>query len=206
MPRTETSIRGPGILPEAIALRRPTSIRSPEPRSRAVVKPISSVLRTCTDASSACSAVDFFNPSSSSCFQSSDASPDRCVCASMKPGITRRVAEIDHLGARRHRDRVARLHDAVAFDDDDGRGDERVGGAVEHPRRLDRDGLRGRRRCASLRSPWHGHQGQGQGDCGGSGSGSGRSHRQLRLRYYPQSSQRRHYDRPAPTGAIEETT
>ena len=51
-----------------------------------MVKPAMSVRRACSVASMARCAISFLKSSSSSRFQSSVASPDRCVCASMRPG------------------------------------------------------------------------------------------------------------------------
>ena len=65
--RTETSIRGPEILPALIALRSPTSIKSSEPTSRTVVNPAISVMRAISDAISARSATGFFSRSISPC-------------------------------------------------------------------------------------------------------------------------------------------
>src|ERR1035437_7394956 len=86
MALVETSIRGPGTFPDAIALRSPMSRKSDAPTSRTVVNPAISVTRAFTLASSACSATVLVSVSICCLRKSSSYAIVKCVCASMKPG------------------------------------------------------------------------------------------------------------------------
>src|ERR1700693_2452559 len=69
-----------------MALRRPTSRNSADPRSRTVVKPASSVRRAYSAAYCACSVGQRSRPSMVSRYQLGPDSNVRCVCASISPG------------------------------------------------------------------------------------------------------------------------
>src|SRR5882762_8493280 len=119
-------MRGPGTAPASIAFFSPTSMKSPEPRSRTVVKPDSTVRRAYSAAYCACSAGQRKTRSSASRYQLGPLSNVRCVCASISPG-RRGAAHLDDPFAVDHHQ--SRLHDAAPA-------------RVEHARGADGGGLR----------------------------------------------------------------
>src|SRR3954447_5729640 len=83
---TATSMRGPTTNPSRMALRRPTSRYSLDPRSRTVVKPASKTRRAYAEAKCDCSVAGRCRSSTSSLNQLALASNVRCSWASMRPG------------------------------------------------------------------------------------------------------------------------
>ena len=127
-----TNMRGPGKSPCAIASRIATSTKARYvPTSRTVVNPASSVAFALGIDSKARSAALFFRSESGS--ESFDVVADEMRVAVDQAGQDRQRREVDHLRARRDRDRRPDRLDPAVLDEDDRVGRDGAGPRVDEP-------------------------------------------------------------------------